>query len=279
MDVYVDGELWFAAGASPSFKVDGKRFSPEGSLHLLKQTNSTGTDSYGSFAITTWSWAHTGEMIPCFVTAVRSYEDALMFEQHFPSGLNQSKSGDEDQLISAFPSFALPTSDGAPSRAFLSYQGDMVGSNAKARLWTPNGTKSGIGSGNKGSGPLCVFSTALDRSVVLSSASSFMVASQLNAGSTLSYGFMGSIESIPTGHSVEFLLSYAPSGPNAAMTAWGDKLLARYGKERHAAWSRDMTLQRLGYSTDNGAFCASACGLDPPARESSLLPLPAPLTQ
>lgn len=38
------------------------------------------------------------------------------------------------------------------------------------------------------------------------------------------------------------------------MLSWGDVLLARYGKLREAAWHRDITLQKLEYCTQNGAY-------------------------
>ena len=107
---------------------------------------------------------------------------------------------------------------------------------------------SGIG----GTGPIVLFSKEVDdKSIVISAASNFMAASQTSASNTLSFGIMGSVVQIPANYSIEFIVSVG-TGINSAMERWGDLLLARYGKERYA-YKRDLAIQTLGYSTDNGA--------------------------
>lgn len=61
----------------------------------------------------------------------------------------------------------------------------------------------GVGSGMAGTAPLCIFSQDLNTSVVLSPMSSFMSAAQSFDGRTLSYGLLGSVTSIPAGHTLE----------------------------------------------------------------------------
>ena len=95
----------------------------------------------------------------------------------------------------------------------------------------------------------------------MSSYSSFVAASQSVADSSqaqpdahvLSYGVMGSISSVPAGFAMETIVYSSASGVSAAMLGWGDVLLKEYGKQRYA-YRDDLTMQRLGYSTDNGAF-------------------------
>ena len=129
----------------------------------------------------------------------------------------------------------------------------MVGSGYHFGEWDDK--SSGVGSGITGTAPLCVFSADLKASIVLSPFSNFMAASQAwdKGAGTLSYGVMGDVGTVPAGYKVETVLSLG-SGVAPAMIAWGDKLLAAYGKRRAAAWERDMTLRYLGYSTDNGAY-------------------------
>ena len=54
------------------------------------------------------------------------------------------------------------------------------------------------------------------------------------------------------------MLLLTPSGRrvrrDSAVLAWGDALLATYGRAREGAWRRDPTLRSLGYATDNGAY-------------------------
>ena len=129
-----------------------------------------------------------------------------------------------------------------------------------------------IGGGIHGSGPVVLFGApswapsaeqrhakqpsmhAKQPSMVLSVASNFMAASQVWAEGTLSYGVMGAVTSIPEEYTVEVILAvHADGGVNSAMESWGDVLLNKYGKERYA-YRRDLAMQKLGYSTDNGAY-------------------------
>lgn len=64
---------------------------------------------------------------------------------------------------------------------------------------------------------------------------------------------MGNITEVPTGHSVEFLLSISREGVREGVMGWGDLLRTRYGKDR-AMGKADLTTTHLGYSTDNGAY-------------------------
>ena len=70
---------------------------------------------------------------------------------------------------------------------------------------------------------------------------------QDHVGDTLQYGVLGTVQHIPTGYVLETLV-LASSGVHTAMLEWGDRLLARYGKERYA-YKRDYILTHLGYST------------------------------
>ena len=254
-DVVIDGNNWFPAGAAPSVRHNGKLYSAaDKSLALLHTTSASGADALGPFNSTVWEWALAHEKTTFYVTELRAYADALLFKQSFPVGTSDSATGDKNALVSTFPSFALP-SDELSGVGFLSYQGPMVGFNYKSGPWGAS-SASKIGGGISGSGPLVV--SGPSSSVVLSAASNFMAASQ-NVSSTndLSYGVMGNVSSIPKGYTIEFLLSYTSEGASfrRAMMEWGDKLLGRAGgKRREDSWASDLTLQRLGYSTDNGAY-------------------------
>ena len=79
--------------------------------------------------------------------------------------------------------------------------------------------------------------------------------------STLTYGIMGAVSEIPAGYILETILSVSPEGGvNVPMETWGSLLLAKYGKERYA-YRRDLAVQRLGFSTDNGAFYCECTGV------------------
>jgi hypothetical protein len=267
-DIQLDGNTWFAAGKPASMREGGKTLTAGTAGLMLNSTREAieGSDSLGAYK--KWSWIFASSATGArFETNVRLYDDAIAFEQHFPEGLTGTSANDVDKLITSFPSLAMPaaSSDGAPRRGYLQYSRDMTGSGYHAGEW--DAKSSGVGSGIAGTGPLCVFSEDLSHSVVLSPFSNFMAASHYydngtiadsplpsGGGATLSLGLMGGIESVPAGYSVEFILVHSDNGPSANMVHWGDKLLSRYGKRRTGAWERDLTLQTLGYSTDNGAF-------------------------
>ena len=80
-----------------------------------------------------------------------------------------------------------------------------------------------------------------------------MVAAQQAGPRALRYGLLGSVRSVPAGFGIEVVATLS-RGVSEAMLAWGDALLAYYGKERERAWLVDPTLRYLGYATDNGAY-------------------------
>ena len=124
--------------------------------------------------------------------------------------------------------------------------------------------------GITGSGPLVLFDSQLATTVVISAFSNFMAHSlrAANTSAALHYGVMGGVTALPAGYSIATVLALGNSsssssssggggggggGINGAMDDLGALLLARTGKQRYA-WRRDPALQRLGYSTDNGAY-------------------------
>ena len=86
---------------------------------------------------------------------------------------------------------------------------------------------------------------------ILSPASNFMAASlSRSASGALQSGFAWQVPTVPAGQSQSTLL-LIDSGINRAFSTWGNMLTALHGKTRPASDS-DVTLNRLGYWTDNG---------------------------
>ena len=112
-----------------------------------------------------------------------------------------------------------------------------------------------------------LFTANASAAVVVSAFNNFMAQSQFfdaSAG-TLSYGIMGSVTSVPAGYVAETIVS-GGGGINAAMLGWGDALLGRSGKDRHA-YKRDYTLRYLGYRS--AAPLAVACSDSTAARTTA----------
>ena len=246
VSVFVDGVEWFAPGEDVSTRYNNKLFSAaDGSLKLMSDSTSNGVDAYGAYERRTWMWQASDLY---FETSARVYDEAVVFAQRWRGAAAGVSAGDKEGLSSVFPSFAMPLENSsAPTRGYLQYEGDMVGSGYHLGQWDHKAT--GVGSGVTDTGPLCIFAADLKTSVVLSPlGANVMTSSQKYSGpgTHLSYGLLGSVADVPAGYTLEFVLSVG-RGVRPAMLKWGDLLLANSGKRRDAAWDLDYSLRYLGY--------------------------------
>ena len=249
VSVFIDGVEWFAPGEAPSTRAGGKLFSvADGSLKLSSDTTNNGVDAYGAYEKRTWAWQNHHYPDLAFETSARVYDEAVVFAQRWLGKTPGVSAGDREGLASVFPSFAMPLENSsAPTRGYLQYEGDMVGSGYHLGQWDHKA--SGVGSGVTDTGPLCIFAADLKTSVVLSPlGANVMTSSQKYSGpgTHLSYGLLGSVADVPAGYTLEFVLSVG-RGVRPAMLKWGDLLLANSGKRRDAAWDLDYSLRYLGY--------------------------------
>ena len=254
--VSIDGAPWFPGGATAVWHNGTLFSSADGTLTITSAETFAGEDTMGAFAATELAWTGGGGAVGLH-TQFKAYAGYIIFEQrNGPATLGGS--GDKDGVATVFPSFRVTGADaaaGTPTRGALGYTGDMVGAGYQSFEWT-EGAAVPFG---VNAGPLCVFAAApagaAGTAAVLSPAYNFMAAQQSYsaADSTLDYGVMGSVDGVPAGFSVQTIVAASAAGVNNAMMAWGDALLHKYGKGR-AAVDDDLTLNYLGYSTDNGAF-------------------------
>lgn len=263
--VLLDGVEWLPAGKPVEFWHHGTRLSAAGGGLTAEHASTThGADSLGDFARHATVWRARTSPPMRFVTAVRVYAHAAVFEQQYPDGASPVEPGAGQPLASTFPSFlvrAEPSSAGPGRRGFLQYIGEMIGSHYRAGEWTAAAAARGaLGPGGlSGTGPLVLFAESLASSAVLSPLASAMATSQhvdatAEPGPTLGYGLHGNVTHVPAGFRLETIVVASGGGVRAAMLAWGDALLARTGKARSHAWASDLTLQYLGYSTDAGSY-------------------------
>jgi hypothetical protein len=245
-DVLVDGEIWFP-GSTHNVTLNN---------HELKKKSSTttqvGVDKFGPHTVFTTNYDLAGDQATIMVTTARVYDMHVIFSQSFPNGATNTANGDRDSVLSIFPSFSVANSTVTGDRGYLQFAGDMVGSAFHLGQW--NSETTGITSGIKGTGPLCVFQKSHHLAAVFSPYSNAMAHNQAYKNNILDYGIMGNITFIPAGYEISTIVSFAEGGVNNAMIAWGDILLQQYEKYRNAAWEKDYALQYLGYSTDNGAY-------------------------
>ena len=255
----VGSEVWLESSDTAMTSDYATKSSKDGSLGLDSGFPATGmgSDSLGEFTSTAFSWEGGA-----FVTTFRDYGHAVVFEQAFPKGaqgmtLNKTDPMNaRDHVSSRFPSIAAGGGGGGGNDlGFLAFSGDMTGSGYKYGTLRSETGSVRLPTGVAGFGPAAIFNRDASSSVVLSSYSQFMAASNGPApDGGVAYGLQGSITEVPAGYTLSFVVALSPAGGvNAAFEHWGDLMLTRYGKSRDVTY-RDYSLRYLGYSTDNGAY-------------------------
>ena len=130
----------------------------------------------------------------------------------------------------------------------------MTGDGAKhAGYW--NSTHTVVRSGIE-SGPVVVFN--IDQRgdgdiLVLSPFSKFMATSLSQANGTLEYGVMGSMTSIPNNYNHSMIVFYSSNGINEGVREWGQAMQKAHNRTNQYRLN-DITINNLGYYTDNGAY-------------------------
>ena len=102
---------------------------------------------------------------------------------------------------------------------------------------------------------LAIFDRNQSATAVFSALSNFDSVIQARLPSTfeLRTGVLGSIRSIPAGHSFESMVQVSANGINAAYQAWGSALLKAHGKPRTSP-NASVVLSHLGFSTTGDYF-------------------------
>eukprot|EP01105_Mastigella_eilhardi_P003959 TRINITY_DN1521_c0_g1_i3.p1 TRINITY_DN1521_c0_g1~~TRINITY_DN1521_c0_g1_i3.p1 ORF type:complete len:580 (-),score=103.46 TRINITY_DN1521_c0_g1_i3:733-2472(-) len=247
-NVSVDGEVWLHGGPV-GVRSGGEWFSTQdGNLAVQNVTTGKGTDAVlGSFTSTTvvYQNGQNGSLVVHAIFKQFSSGTVLVFEQFFPNGANgTANKASSDDLASCFPSFT----DKKTAFNYLTFQGSFAIPHT-GRWNLPIFT-----GGTNGGMPMILYDEAL-RSLVVSPFDNFMAASQTlsgHFGDILGCGVQGQVASIPVGfrHATIVVLG---TSPTQAMYQWGAALLQKSGKGSDVALN-DITTQKLGYYTDNGAF-------------------------
>lgn len=113
-----------------------------------------------------------------------------------------------------------------------------------------------IKSGMQG-GPVVLFNLTQQGEgdmLVLSPFSRFMSTSfSQSNGNILDFGVMGSIISIPANYTHSMIVCYSPRGINDGVREWGDVMQREYNRTNQYRVN-DLTINYLGYYTDNGGY-------------------------
>lgn len=264
------GSYTLSVGSSPYFtsaptyfRADGRTFSTADQSLTLESPPTPptpGTSTLGSFLRQDMVWVGGGHS---FHTAVEVYADlgVVVFEQSFPATLNGTSASPSpnagDEVTSGFPTFTLDPSD--QTRGVVGWGGRFLeGSHATA--WGSVGTN-GLPSAGQHGGPMVLFDKDLTIAVAVSSLNNHAIAtSSLGGGGTfsatpstsLSYGLLGTVTSIPAGFVLRTIVAATMGGPSEGTLRWGALVRASHALPTPRPY--DMTLQYLGYSTANGAY-------------------------
>jgi len=243
-------EVWLES--APSFiQANGQKYSTADRSLILdgRPVISHGDDKFGNWTRTSLIYAFKESSLrnKTIKLSFQSYQrkSFVIFEQFFPDSLSETSTGDQNSVISAFPSFHVGS---RPHLGLLSYGGQFFWTGNTLQRWKRGMNK--MASGLDG-GVVVLFNQA-GHAMVMSAYSNFMstsVSHDTNE-STISWGLMGRVGSVPAGYRQRTILYHSTHGINAAMRSWGHTLRTHYGK-RHVS---DVTVDYLGYYTDNGGY-------------------------
>ena len=149
---------------------------------------------------------------------------------------------------SAFPSFDVHLNGtNVPSLNYLTFADIDTRGTYLGRAW--DGTYRG---GTRGGLPLVLYDRN-NTALVLSPLDNFLQSILASNRGNLAFGMNGKTAHVPRRYNVSFLLYASNRSVNDALRGWGDLLLVYYRKARTAI-DQNLSLQKLGYATDNGAF-------------------------
>lgn len=154
--VLLDNTTWLPSGAT-FFRHGNATYSThDGSLKLVRQASSAGSDAAGVFNRTRLQWRAGDARVE---TSVRVYERHAVFRQAFTSGLSRTDCSalGAEGVASGWPSFRM---DPLPRRGVVSWQGIMAGMDTKTGSWGAAGV---VGTGIVGTGPIAIFNENVKR--------------------------------------------------------------------------------------------------------------------
>eukprot|EP01043_Picozoa_sp_COSAG02_P038845 COSAG02_NODE_3026_length_7517_cov_4.200593_4_plen_981_part_00 len=283
--VQVRNRTWLDDGAV-AFQCGGKRYSTvDGSLSLLQRHESRGTDSrLGSWEAVTGKWS-AGVCAELSTTILFFPDrDAFEFRTIIGGGANDTNTlppsarsdGSFYKPLAAstateFPSFPPP--DNGAGLGFITWNGDVLGSNEHLHRPVPQSTGGAKSAdfkqyvGGLVSGPLVIYggpdggaSSDHPPAVVLSPANEFDVARlmhQVDGGAGMTRivaGVQGMITALPANFTLRFVLS-GREGVNAAMAGWGKTMQLMHGTRKFSL-EEDTLSRQIHYVNDNGAnYC------------------------
>ncbi|MGV9200345.1 MAG: hypothetical protein ACOC4M_16180, partial [Promethearchaeia archaeon] len=203
-------------------------------LEVIHMEETKGSDKLGNFNQTKVTYALEGEEIE-FITIFNAYPDKnyLTFELKFPNELNNTATGNFENLVTKFPSFL----NKSPNTRVLTYRHTVFAyptDNLKAT-----------------SAPVVFYDDELN-CFILSPLERFLNSTIAQEDGRINCGFQGEIQKIPEDFSQKYILMF-DKGINEPMERLGDLLLKYHDSDRKSPYA-NIAVSHLSYWTDNGAY-------------------------
>ncbi|BFZ04181.1 hypothetical protein BsWGS_07220 [Bradybaena similaris] len=248
--ILVNNATWLNSGDT-AFTASNRTYSTaDQSLKLTNATVSHGSDSFGPWTSHSFIYQLGQRHVNATIQTYNNPDlPAAIFRQTYLSDAVNTSTSSSDNVISKFPSFLLGGHRDV-DLGYLAFAGNMAGYSSMSRgrfVQTAN-----FPTGIKG-GPLVIFDNS-SNVIVISPRSAFMAASSsIDPQRQVNWGIMGHVNHVPRGYSSEYIVYFSNRGINQAIQGWGKYLTTLYQKSR-APRDNDLTIQYLGYWTDNGAY-------------------------
>ncbi|KAL5016032.1 hypothetical protein ScPMuIL_005621 [Solemya velum] len=245
-------DVWFSSG--PMFvRKDGTSYKSGDNLKFVTSKTAFGQDELGRYVMNLYRFSYDQNLVDF---SARQYtapqKPAIIFSQYFHNDSSHVAASSVNDIVSGFPTFDLGGS--CMNLGFLSFGGDMLGdTDKKFGRWGKGSAK--INTGIVG-GPVVIFNNKSQPiTVFISPFSEFMAGSVAHdpVEDTVGWGIMGGVDHIPAGTSYETMFYYGMDGINKTIGQWG-KLMRDYYRKNEDYRRADLTVNYLGYWTDQGAY-------------------------
>jgi hypothetical protein len=269
--IIVNNRVWLRSSYTALYNNNQWYKTTDGSLHLIEKFIREGNDLIlGDWNETEFIYNLNQLNVSGRIRQWKSINAITFYFDNHLNILNNDILLDMDRVSTVFPSFIIEKIDKNDHRGYFTFggkhfffknnlkycliKGMMMGDLEKhAGIW--DSTTRFIKSGMSG-GPLILFNlteNGHEDSIIISPFSQFMSTSLTINKQTLEYGYMGSIDSIPINSTNSLIIYYSSNGINELIQNWGitmQNVYLRTNKYR----LNDLTINYLGYYTDNGAF-------------------------
>ncbi|KAL4219038.1 hypothetical protein ACF0H5_021621 [Mactra antiquata] len=259
--ISVDGVTWLSSG-KPFFNKNGQRWSVGGiNGSQLVQVNITshvhvGGQKWNETKVL-YTFGNGGDMIATYIRIYDEEYNRIIFTQEYIAGASNTSINGQTSFnttIGGYP--CLQITDPDEDLGFLSYGGYMLGfTDMTTGIFNHQTTTINDGMNY---GPLALFNKK-GKAVVISPYDNYMSASlwqDLNRRQ-LVWGIMGGVNDIPANFTYRTILQYGDS-INQAFSEWGKTLQGKVGLDKNIQRTKnlvkDITVNNLGYWTDNGAY-------------------------